>query len=758
MAEQQAKLDKDDATPHDAYLQIVAREASGYPKDGCMSCGGAVRMGFFFDAFGRNRDIDSKESSQYSNICRLWEAHRNNRDRGMRAPVRKNQFWYRFYYSGLGTALNDDAASETWKKVGGAALTLGGKKALEGAGSVTRVNTALEQLNVKEQGKKALKEAATEFSIRPIIRAYDDFKKSVANAPRTAARVMNVLSASPERIWERTKAGGIALWRKEKAELKGNPLKAGWSIVRQLFVGIVAENVPVVRDWGPMSFYFGSGVTTRVDAALKQFEEAVDDARAQIRDIKRIEVSVFGADRGCVLARAFVNKMASKYKGKNDKQLLRLDGIAVEIKFLGLLDAVSSIMSEDSGTLIGMVPFLGLIKADYKDQTLTIPACVQRCVHFAAAHEMRFYQRLDSLEKTRGEQVLYPGTSSDVVGGAPTGSLGFHAELMRVPLRDMLLEAVKAGAAMDTMEDLSKYKPDTFTKFSLSMPIPYEGKQYRIKSLVDAYRSLVPRTNGLDFVAHSSVFMRWIAVRYQDPRFRGAVTDPMTDWKRQREEADVQRKAAKVALDLEIQRQGVNMSMLSSRSLADRARLRQLKAESEAAQRRYEALIVSAPRQDYTTVWQRLDQEASEMVSRWEKFKPEHEARRTHQFPRPINAGPSYTPIIMAPALAQPADDLTEDQIKLVKAWQQGADGKNPLPEPVMTLFDVLVHDTLLTSWHDHILAPTLYFRTRDKDIMGVTDYEAEDKQRRKDDARAPDDAKRNKHWDERFGQPSRAR
>lgn len=73
----------------------------------------------------------------------------------------------------------------------------------------------------------------------------------------------------------------------------------------------------------------------------------------------------------------------------------------------------------------------------------------------------------------------------------------------------------------------------------------------------------------------------------------------------------------------------------------------------------------------------------------------------------------------------------------LVQAWKEGVSGKNPLPPKVMALFDMLVHDTLLTSWHDHILAPSLYFRTRDKDAVGSTNYAKEDKQRKRDEVTA---------------------
>src|ERR1700692_3739619 len=133
------------------------------------------------------------------------------------------------------------------------------------------------------------------------------------------------------------------------------------------------------------------------------------------------------------------------------------------------------------------VPALRLLKQNYADQRLDVPVQARRCVHFAAAHELRFYQRLDSIENTRGDQYLYPGTSEDITGGAPPGSMGFRAELQRVALRDMLSEALKAGAAVDLMEDLSTYKGPTFQKFTLAHPISDGETSYKIPELVEAY-------------------------------------------------------------------------------------------------------------------------------------------------------------------------------------------------------------------------------------------------------------------------------
>ncbi|WP_232231984.1 hypothetical protein [Burkholderia sp. WSM2230] len=80
---------------------------------------------------------------------------------------------------------------------------------------------------------------------------------------------------------------------------------------------------------------------------------------------------------------------------------------------------------------------------------------------------------------------------------------------------------------------------------------------------------------------------------------------------------------------------------------------------------------------------------------------------------------------------------LTPEQVALVGAWQEGLSGKNPLPPAVMTLFDLLVHDTMLTSWHDHILSPTLYFQTRATDIFAKTDFKKEAKHRAEDERNA---------------------
>ncbi|KAG1248047.1 hypothetical protein G6F65_019835 [Rhizopus arrhizus] len=184
----------------------------------------------------------------------------------------------------------------------------------------------------------------------------------------------------------------------------------------------------------------------------------------------------------------------------------------------------------DENTFLGFLPFTDLLKQTHKNRTLTIPAAVERCVHFGAAHELRRNQRLDSLEKTRGEQYLYPGSSGDVTGVSPEGALGVRGELSRVALRDMLNLALTSGAAMHSIEGLKNTRELTFLKFSMGQKIQADGQSFNIKELVDAYREIVPYKSNVDFMPHMEVFLRWLAVRYQDPVFKGDLSDPAEKW------------------------------------------------------------------------------------------------------------------------------------------------------------------------------------------------------------------------------------
>ncbi|MEN7531902.1 hypothetical protein [Cupriavidus sp. DL-D2] len=720
-----------DWTP-DEVLDGMLMAHKACKRDTNLPCGALIKMGFFFDGFGRHRDIDDPKTSRYSNICRLWEAHRDNVDR--RRESMPNQYWYRFYFSGLGTPLNEDAktnelltaarnagisaarssARAVFEKLPGVSIVYGTKKA------------------ASDTTKDALVKAYDELSWRPIAKSFDDMVRHARDARTQAGRVLRMTGV------DGSVARGKAAVRRAMSNAGKNPLKTGAVAAKTIVVDMGLDSIPFMRDSKAAAMVFGTGVEVRLRSALMQFEAAILDAKSKAKSVLSIEVSVFGADRGGVIARTFVNELVRKYKRDNDLDLRfsvdrdDIAGAPIEIRMLGLLDAVSSIMAENA--LLSYVPYLGAINQNHKDRDLAVPAVVQRCVHFAAAHELRFYQRLDSLEKTRGRQYLYPGTSEDITGGAAPGSLGFRGELQRIALRDMLHEALMAGSIVDTIEDQEQFKPRTFEKFSLAAPVSNGKTSYQIGELVDAYWELVPRDEGLNFHAHMKVFLRWLAVRYRTPEFRAPAYERLPELKHKADEAQ---KAVENAnndyFKVDIRKPGGQEALNQAG-----ARLENARKTNDQAGRDYRR----AKEHPIISVWDRVAEEAARQLL----HRGIH--ANSKQWPQMLRDIASTLPegiedVEMVADVYEQSDWMSADAFALAEAWITGTEGRDPLPEKVMMLFDMLVHDTMLTSWHDHVLSSTLYFRTRETDTFGETDEKEEKKQREADDRRVKDDAAR---------------
>lgn len=124
------------------------------------------------------------------------------------------------------------------------------------------------------------------------------------------------------------------------------------------------ETVPIIRDQETVAYLMGTGVDVRVDSALRQFKAAYD-AVSEGQNVRRIEITVFGADRGGVVARQFVNDLVKKYRRRHDADLAVIgdrtknkSDADIQIRFMGLLDSVASIMDEN--TFLGFCPSLTL--------------------------------------------------------------------------------------------------------------------------------------------------------------------------------------------------------------------------------------------------------------------------------------------------------------------------------------------------------------------------------------------------------------
>ena len=738
------QLPEQDRTPA-SVLKAMAQNEAAYPKDSCVECGITLRIGFFFDGFGRNKDLDEANPTFLSNVSRLWAAHFTQADRNQ--P--KKQRWFALYYSGLGVELNESAKGDI---VASAAAIAGGKmvdKAVSSAQDAAKNITRLDEVpNTDAVGrlKKATQQSVKDGSYQPMVKAYKDVIKDVKSLPEKTVRIWNTLDV--DRIQNRAKATVRGFW----ADFKKNPLKVAWTATKNAAKATIMEGVPVVRDNETVAYLMGTGVDTRLEAAKRQFQQAYDVSNAGTEKVVRIEISVFGGDRGGVIAKQFVNDIVKKYKRRHDQDLVIIgkDGAPdakVHIRFLGLFDSVASIMDEN--TFLGFLPFTDLLKQSHKDRTLTVPAAVEKAVHFAAAHELRRNQRMDSLEKTRGLQYLYPGSSGDVTGVSPAGSLGSRTSLSRIPLREMMLLALQHGAAIHSMESLLDVNPAAYRLMTLSIPVEDEGQKYYVQELVSAYRELVKYEPGCDFIPHMEIFLRWLAVRYQDPVFRDGMSDPAESWIKDRDFFTPEQ---------ELMEERRRLSMLSREELAKpetTARERELAALVEERRARADASRGEAPPQRFKPLWERLEEEYKSLekaeqrdadtevrrqnmernqpeqyrtIKMWETDAVAMENMRNGKKP----GDPGYVDKLPDPLADMKAERAV--QTRLLKAWREARDGKTQLPPKVMTLFDWLVHDAMLSSWPDHLLASTtLYFRVRDKDVFGKTDAKAEMDQRAKD-------------------------
>ncbi|HEY4664276.1 MAG TPA: DUF2235 domain-containing protein, partial [Comamonas sp.] len=89
------------------------------------------------------------------------------------------------------------------------------------------------------------------------------------------------------------------------------------------------------------------------------------------------------------------------------------------------------------------------------------------CVHYVAAHELRFSFPVDLIRKdgklnSKWLEKTYPGAHSDVGGGYEPLNQDIDNNYARIPMRDMMNEALKKGVRLVRYEDLKTESATTF--------------------------------------------------------------------------------------------------------------------------------------------------------------------------------------------------------------------------------------------------------------------------------------------------------
>lgn len=187
----------------------------------------------------------------------------------------------------------------------------------------------------------------------------------------------------------------------------------------------------------------------------KSFAE-LNAALSKHRLIKFINLSIFGFSRGAALARAFSNRVIKSCR--HDGNVLLYEGYPLRINFMGVFDTVASFG----------VPAHNA-RTPFSERDLIVSPNVERCVHFVAAHELRFSFPVDLIRK-EGALVgnwlekVYPGVHSDVGGGYEAVEQGIDNNFARIPMRDMMSEALTHGVRMFSYQEIRAQMAPLFTE------------------------------------------------------------------------------------------------------------------------------------------------------------------------------------------------------------------------------------------------------------------------------------------------------
>ena len=195
--------------------------------------------------------------------------------------------------------------------------------------------------------------------------------------------------------------------------------------------------------------------------------------------IRVANLSVFGFSRGAAEARTFCNWM-------NDLAHSLQFGdtffsVPLRFQFVGLFDTVASVGLAASSPIPSDGGFMA-----WADGTMELPACIERCVHFTAAHEIRKSFPLSTTRRSQciTQEFIYPGAHSDVGGGYAPGEQGkgrTRSELLsQVPLIHMYHEARKAGVPLMDEKELDEYqRGQTIDDLRLDPEVARHFNEYR---------------------------------------------------------------------------------------------------------------------------------------------------------------------------------------------------------------------------------------------------------------------------------------
>lgn len=215
--------------------------------------------------------------------------------------------------------------------------------------------------------------------------------------------------------------------------------------------------------------------------------------------IPSVTVSVFGFSRGAAEAVAFCHLFDRLL------QAGKLAGIPARIQFAGLFDVVASVGG--SASVAQTMPLPGALFDGHwswaNDVDEPLPGCVEKAVHYIAAHELRMNFPVTRIVGAR--EIIVPGVHSDVGGGYAPGEQGKSRGsqgllLSQIPLAFMYREAMAAGVPL---VPFSQLQDRDRIDFAIDAPLAKAWEAYA--AALDGQGNLLKK--------HMELYYRWRAAR-----------------------------------------------------------------------------------------------------------------------------------------------------------------------------------------------------------------------------------------------------
>ncbi|BCK04966.1 DUF2235 domain-containing protein [Vibrio cholerae] len=436
---------------------------------GVGTCALSWQVGFFFDGMRRNINQDS-ESGRLSNVSRLFRAH----------PIQESMdfdssyLYSAEYISGLGTAYEDQTAERLH--------------------------------SIMDSQQKAL---------------LDNILDSVSGQSKEAA--VDTLFEANKKNWFDTLSNHLD----ELFSIKGAKAVIT-DTAENVAKKVTLEALPALRDNPMVMEQFMTGVDARIDGAKNIFRKRFSILKAKNQlPIKLIQISVFGADLGGILARRFIDELLEEVCTKQGEDYI-YEGAKVQVIFAGLFDCTRRSSLDSGDTMNDVFSFAGILLKPLEwiggskviDFDKPLHRAVKKALHLVAAHERRVYRPLVPLGplKSGWDESLLPGISEDITGGLLPNEQRPSAELSRVALHQMYHAARSGEVPFPNFNTLQELDPLTAAYFVMHDNLAGKSVQYYTRRYMQQAGN--KKLSRQAFDNHQYIYSWWLGKQYADYKAR----------------------------------------------------------------------------------------------------------------------------------------------------------------------------------------------------------------------------------------------